>query len=78
MEQLQCIYDDLKDNNEIAIIDRYGVNAKHYTIMFTSRTIFLFFILFHTFNRLINLRFYNKKEVLNWAKHHNFRLNLNT
>jgi len=46
MEQLQRIYDDLKDNNEIAIIDRYGDNAKHYTTIFTSRTIFLFLFRF--------------------------------
>jgi len=40
MEQLQHIYDDLNDNNEIAIIDSYGNSAKHYTTMLTSRTIF--------------------------------------
>ncbi|XP_029175173.1 uncharacterized protein LOC114943669 [Nylanderia fulva] len=35
MEQLQCIYNDLKDNNEIAIIERYGRNAKYYTVTLT-------------------------------------------
>ncbi|XP_028049475.2 uncharacterized protein LOC114255323 [Monomorium pharaonis] len=34
MEQLQLIYDDLKDNNEIAIFERYGTIAKRYTIAF--------------------------------------------
>ncbi|XP_071567191.1 uncharacterized protein [Temnothorax nylanderi] len=35
MEQLQCIYDDLMDKNEITIIDRYADIAKRYTITFT-------------------------------------------
>ncbi|XP_071567179.1 uncharacterized protein [Temnothorax nylanderi] len=35
MEQLQCAYDDIKDNNEIAIMNRYGGIAKCYTITFT-------------------------------------------
>ncbi|XP_036146411.1 uncharacterized protein LOC118644160 [Monomorium pharaonis] len=34
MEQVQFIYDDLKDNNEIAIFERYGNIAKCYTIAF--------------------------------------------
>jgi len=45
MEQLQHIYNDLEDNNEIAIIDRYGDNAKRYTTAFTSKT--TFYLLFH-------------------------------
>ncbi|XP_071646921.1 uncharacterized protein [Temnothorax longispinosus] len=35
MEQLQCIYDDIMDKNEITIIDRYADIAKRYTITFT-------------------------------------------
>ncbi|XP_077269412.1 uncharacterized protein LOC143901203 [Temnothorax americanus] len=35
IEQLQCIYDDLMDKNEISIIDRYADIAKRYTITFT-------------------------------------------
>ncbi|XP_077269420.1 uncharacterized protein LOC143901206 [Temnothorax americanus] len=31
MEQVQHIYNDLRDNNEIAIVERYASNAKHYT-----------------------------------------------
>ncbi|XP_024882876.1 uncharacterized protein LOC112461741 [Temnothorax curvispinosus] len=31
MEQIQHIYNDLRDNNEIAIVERYASNAKHYT-----------------------------------------------
>ncbi|KAL6268528.1 hypothetical protein P5V15_001661 [Pogonomyrmex californicus] len=31
MEQIQHIYKNLRDNNEIAIVERYGSNAKHYT-----------------------------------------------
>ncbi|XP_018361497.1 PREDICTED: uncharacterized protein LOC108760194 [Trachymyrmex cornetzi] len=32
LEQLQHIYNEIKDENEIAIIEKYGLNAKHYTI----------------------------------------------
>ncbi|XP_025264347.1 uncharacterized protein LOC112637056 [Camponotus floridanus] len=35
MEQLQRIFNDLKDSNEIAIIERYGKNAKYYTAILT-------------------------------------------
>lgn len=40
MEQLQQIWDDLKDKNEIAIIEKHGNNAKRYTTIMTSKTIF--------------------------------------
>jgi len=30
MDQIQHIYNDLRDNNGIAIIDKYGNNAKQY------------------------------------------------
>ncbi|XP_011879080.1 PREDICTED: odorant receptor 22c-like [Vollenhovia emeryi] len=30
MEQVQCMYKDLTDTNEIAIVERYGSNAKYY------------------------------------------------
>lgn len=47
MKQLQFIYDDLKDNNEIAIIEGYGNNAKRYTTMLTSKkNIFLHLFIF--------------------------------
>ncbi|XP_025992926.2 odorant receptor 49b-like [Solenopsis invicta] len=35
MEQFQRIHNDLKDNNEIAILERYGNLAKRYTILYT-------------------------------------------
>nr|XP_012231777.1 PREDICTED: uncharacterized protein LOC105677617 [Linepithema humile] len=35
MEQLQHMCDNLKDNNEIAIVEKYGNNAKRYTIILT-------------------------------------------
>ncbi|XP_067209658.1 odorant receptor 22c-like [Linepithema humile] len=35
MEQLQHMYDNLKDNKEIAIVEKYGNNAKRYTIILT-------------------------------------------
>ncbi|XP_070159592.1 uncharacterized protein [Polyergus mexicanus] len=36
MEQLQRIYDDLEDSNEIAIIEKYGRYAKCYTAILTT------------------------------------------
>jgi len=38
MLQIQKICDALKDENEIAIIEKYNYNAKRYTILFTSKT----------------------------------------
>ncbi|XP_072756967.1 uncharacterized protein [Anoplolepis gracilipes] len=35
MEQLQCIYNDLTDNDEISIVEGYGNNAKRYTTRLT-------------------------------------------
>lgn len=46
MEQLQRICNDLKDINEIAIIERYGSHAKRYTVVFTCKIIF--FYLYYT------------------------------
>jgi len=41
LEQLQDICDELKDENEIAIILKYGNNAKHCTAIITCKTAFL-------------------------------------
>jgi len=37
LDQLQHIYDELKDKNEIAIYDKYGFLAKRITINMTSK-----------------------------------------
>jgi len=37
MEQIQYIYNDLRDTNEIAIVEKYGNNAKQYTAGLTSK-----------------------------------------
>ncbi|KAL6260672.1 hypothetical protein P5V15_008192 [Pogonomyrmex californicus] len=39
LEQLQHIYSELKDENEIAIIEKYGYNAKRYTIRIIKITL---------------------------------------
>lgn len=44
MKQLQCIYDDLKDNNEITIIERYGNNARRYTATLTRKKKFFLYL----------------------------------
>jgi len=40
LEQLQCIWGDVKDSKEIAIVEEYGNNAKRYTTALTGKTIF--------------------------------------
>jgi len=37
MERLQCIYNGLRDKNEIAIYDKYSKIAKRITIIFISK-----------------------------------------
>lgn len=37
LEQLQHIYNKLKDKNEFAIIDKYGWSVKRCTILLTSK-----------------------------------------
>ncbi|XP_067208924.1 uncharacterized protein [Linepithema humile] len=45
LEQLQQIWDDLNDKNEIAIIEKCGGNAKRYTCIFTILTISVMFVI---------------------------------
>lgn len=40
MEQIQHVYSNIRDNNEIAIIERYGSKAKRYTAVLTGKTSF--------------------------------------
>ncbi|XP_011696366.1 PREDICTED: uncharacterized protein LOC105455026 [Wasmannia auropunctata] len=40
MEQVQYIYNNIKDNNEIAIVERYGNKAKHYTTVIATAFLF--------------------------------------
>lgn len=51
MEQVQHIYNDLRDNNELDIIERYGTIAKYYTSGITCKTslILLFFLYYIAF-----------------------------
>lgn len=37
LEQIQYIYNELKNENEIAIIENYGYEGKRYTIVFTRK-----------------------------------------
>jgi len=50
MEQLQHIYNNIRDNNEIAIVEKYGSKAKHYTAVLTSKIYVLISISFFTSN----------------------------
>jgi len=57
MEQVQHIYNDLRDNDEIAIIEKYGDYAKKYTVGFTSKmtfVVFYFFLLEFLLNLLLS------------------------
>lgn len=50
MEQFQYIYNNIEDNNEFVIIEKYGNNAKHFTIVLISKKIFPFrFLLYFIF-----------------------------
>jgi len=42
MEQIQHIYNNIRDDNEIAIVERYGYKAKCYTIFLIGKNIFRF------------------------------------
>lgn len=42
LDQLLYIYNELKDENEIAIINEYGYNGKRYTIALTGKIILLY------------------------------------
>jgi len=46
MEQLQHIYNNIRDNNEIAIVEKYGSEAKYYTAVLISKTYVFIFISF--------------------------------
>jgi hypothetical protein len=41
--QFRYIYDELKDENEIAIAEKYNYNAKRYIVTLTSKTIISIF-----------------------------------
>jgi len=45
MKQLHYACAELKDKNEIAIIHKYGYDAKRYTTTFTSKLILYFNII---------------------------------
>lgn len=45
--ELQSVYNELKDKNEIAIIERYVTNAKRFTISITGKSILFIFITAH-------------------------------
>lgn len=48
MEQIQQIYNDLRDNNEFDIIERYGNIAKYYTSGLTCKISLIFrFLLYY-------------------------------
>ncbi|KAL6428622.1 hypothetical protein ACFW04_007916 [Cataglyphis niger] len=44
LEQLQLIYNELTDENEIAIIKKYGNNAKRLTITIISKIVYVDFL----------------------------------
>jgi len=44
LAQFQHIYDELQDENEIAIVDKYSYIAKRYTTILTSKIIISIFL----------------------------------
>jgi len=65
MDQIQHVYNDLRDSNEIAIINKYGNNAKQYTAVLTSKEIKHLFISFYVGNYLMKflLKFFQLKNI---------------
>lgn len=43
LDQIQYNYNELKDKNEVAIIESYGYKAKRYTAMLTCKILITFF-----------------------------------
>jgi len=50
MDQIQHVYNDLRDSNELGIINKYGNNAKQYTAVLTSKELKYLFISFYVGN----------------------------
>lgn len=46
MEQLQNVCNELKDENEIAIIEKYGTKAKYFTIIIIRKTMVVEYFMF--------------------------------
>jgi len=42
MEQFQHIYENLKDHHEIAIVEKYGGNAKRFTAVIASEILLIY------------------------------------
>ena len=65
MDQIQHIYNDLRDSNEIAIINKYGNNARQYTTVLTSKEVKYLFISFYDGNLLMKflLKFLQIKNI---------------
>jgi len=61
LEQLLHVYNELKDENEIAIIHEYGYNGKRFTIALTGKIILFHLQIFYIFSltRIINISFQN-------------------
>jgi len=65
MDQIQHVYNDLRDSNEIAIINKYGNNAKQYTVVLTSKEVKHLFISFYVGNYLMKflLKFFQLNNI---------------
>jgi len=65
MDHIQHVYNDLRDSNEIAIINKYGNNAKQCTVVFTSKEVKHFFISFYVGNYLMKflLKFFQLNNI---------------
>lgn len=46
MDQIQSTYDELQEENEIAIIDKYWFTVKLYTVIFIGKAIYYIIILY--------------------------------
>jgi len=63
LAQIQQTCNDLKDKNEIAIIEKHNYNAKRYAIVFTSKAAYIFLrLIFKYLYNIFKLRKINYKK----------------
>jgi len=67
LEQLQHVCNEIKNKNEITIIEKYGRIGKHQTIIITSKYIHIYiyiyiYIYIFIFLLIINILIINKSE----------------
>jgi len=58
LTQIQYIYDELKDGNEMGVLEKYNYNARRYTVTHTSKTIISIFYHIYIYILYISMLIY--------------------